>query len=147
MKHSVKKFIRYAKTNGLRDAAAVSLKRLSGTKTNDPFAQGTSSPTFSSILTPSKQDVIGFYGDIFGYEHGNAEDLATVNPDKNTIQWVIPNFGYGSGGHLNIFRFINTVDQRLQGRDAHAKHKRGKPGGDTDKKRNQPELKLAWAAP
>jgi glycosyltransferase involved in cell wall biosynthesis len=112
MKHSVKKFIRFAKVNGLREAAAVSLKRLSGTKTNDPFAQGTSSPTLSSILTPSKQDVIGFYGDIFGYDHGNAEDLAAVNPDKNTIQWVIPNFGYGSGGHLNIFRFINALAAR-----------------------------------
>lgn len=30
---------------------------------------------------------------------------------ENTINWVIPNFSIGSGGHLNIFRFISFLEQ------------------------------------
>lgn len=29
-----------------------------------------------------------------------------------TINWLIPNFGIGSGGHLNIFRFIGFLEQQ-----------------------------------
>ena len=30
---------------------------------------------------------------------------------QRTINWLIPNFGVGSGGHLNIFRFIGFLEQ------------------------------------
>jgi beta-1,2-rhamnosyltransferase WsaF-like protein len=112
MKNPVKKFIRYAKANGLREATAVSFKRLSENKTTNPLGEVESNTHRSSILAPPKQDVIGFYDNIFGVEHGDAADLKKINPDKNTIQWVIPNFGFGSGGHLNIFRFINGLAER-----------------------------------
>lgn len=40
-----------------------------------------------------------------------------ANPDAEvparTVNWVIPDFGVGSGGHLNIFRFIRALE--LQG--------------------------------
>ena len=40
-------------------------------------------------------------------DHGNPRDIDKIAP--KTLQWVIPNFGSGSGGHLNIFRFINLL--------------------------------------
>jgi O-antigen biosynthesis protein len=30
--------------------------------------------------------------------------------EENVVNWVIPNFGIGSGGHLNIFRFISFLE-------------------------------------
>jgi glycosyltransferase involved in cell wall biosynthesis len=29
----------------------------------------------------------------------------------NTVNWVVPLWGFGSGGHLNIFRFVNYLEQ------------------------------------
>lgn len=31
---------------------------------------------------------------------------------QRTINWLIPNFGVGSGGHLNIFRFVGFLEQQ-----------------------------------
>jgi glycosyltransferase involved in cell wall biosynthesis len=30
---------------------------------------------------------------------------------RNNINWVIPSFGVGSGGHINIFRFVRGLEQ------------------------------------
>lgn len=30
---------------------------------------------------------------------------------RTTINWVVPPFGYGSGGHLNIFRFVQFLEK------------------------------------
>lgn len=35
-----------------------------------------------------------------------------VESASRTINWLIPNFGVGSGGHLNIFRFIGFLEQQ-----------------------------------
>ncbi|MFA0412147.1 hypothetical protein AB4505_28790, partial [Vibrio splendidus] len=60
---------------------------------------------FNYIRSPrsiTKTDIATHYSfinrDDFGYEW--TEGLAA----ENTINWVIPNFNIGSGGHLNIFR-------------------------------------------
>lgn len=29
---------------------------------------------------------------------------------RTTVNWVVPPFGYGSGGHLNIFRFVQQLE-------------------------------------
>ncbi|NOI03337.1 glycosyltransferase [Vibrio kanaloae] len=56
----------------------------------------------------TKTDIAKHYSfisrDDFGYEW--TEGLAA----ENTINWVIPNFNIGSGGHLNIFRFISFLE-------------------------------------
>ena len=67
---------------------------------------GSKAPTGST----GKLDFISYYNNILGHPHG--EEVAGSIVADNTIQWVIPNFGFGSGGHLNIFRFINMLAAR-----------------------------------
>ncbi len=67
---------------------------------------GSKAPTGST----GKLDFISYYNNILGHPHG--EEVADSTVADNTIQWVIPNFGFGSGGHLNIFRFINMLAAR-----------------------------------
>ena len=35
-----------------------------------------------------------------------------VESVSRTVNWLIPNFGVGSGGHLNIFRFVGFLEQQ-----------------------------------
>ena len=40
--------------------------------------------------------------------------VSGLNPGEaanNTINWVVPPFGKGSGGHLNIFRFVSNLEK------------------------------------
>lgn len=39
------------------------------------------------------------------------EDKAAAVPAR-TVNWVVPDFGIGSGGHLNIFRFVRALEKR-----------------------------------
>lgn len=95
-----KRFVRSVKTRGLRNTlSAIKHRMLDG------------APAIPAQRTDSgKLDVIGFYNNILGHKHGNPAGLAQVK--ANQIQWVIPNLGFGSGGHLNIFRFINMLAER-----------------------------------
>ena len=96
---------------GVKKALSKTMQRLGGRAAPQAVAASDTgiTPPPASVLASTKTDVIGFYEDILGHEHGTAEELAKANPDENTLQWVIPNFGFGSGGHLNIFRFINKL--------------------------------------
>jgi len=63
-------------------------------------------------LTPSsiavKRDIIGFYNFIYVAPFGMA-----INKGSNAvINWVIPDFGIGSGGHLNIFRVVKKLEEK-----------------------------------
>jgi O-antigen biosynthesis protein len=59
----------------------------------------------------NKIDVIGFYDFILTKDAGvMSEGAADVG--KKTINWLIPDFGIGSGGHLNIFRYINMLEKK-----------------------------------
>ncbi len=58
----------------------------------------------------NKVDVIGFYNFVITEDAGTLP--LTPNEDHYTINWLIPDFGIGSGGHLNIFRFINMLEQK-----------------------------------
>jgi glycosyltransferase involved in cell wall biosynthesis len=40
-----------------------------------------------------------------------AEQSATCDIPAWTVNWVIPDFGIGSGGHLNIFRFVLALEK------------------------------------
>ena len=64
----------------------------------------------SLTFTLQKDDIIARYAEYLGYPHGDTADLA--NAENNSFQWVIPNFGFGSGGHLNIFRYIRMLERR-----------------------------------
>lgn len=48
------------------------------------------------------------YGFVLGKPIGEAISPASVA--SNTINWVIPPFGFGSGGHLNIMRFVSHLE-------------------------------------
>lgn len=64
----------------------------------------------AACSTQGGTDIFKFY-DFLNYrpfgETGslNAQEMRTIN-------WVIPNFGIGSGGHINIFRLIFMLEQR-----------------------------------
>jgi len=55
-------------------------------------------------------DIIGAY-DFLRFEPFGGEP-PSVTDAARTINWVIPDFGVGSGGHLNIFRLIFLLEQR-----------------------------------
>lgn len=107
MNNSLRKFIRYAQAHGLRSAARTALRRMIG----GPRPMDT---IFAATADGRKIDVLGRYATFLGQPHGNAADLALAQSKTmpQTMQWVIPNFGFGSGGHLNIFRFMNMLAAR-----------------------------------
>ena len=101
MVSNLTKFVTYARHHGVRSALKTAVTRVlySGPQ-----------PVKVAAARNGKTDFITHYQRILGQEHGNAGDLGHAAP--NSIQWVIPNFGFGSGGHLNIFRFINMMARR-----------------------------------
>ena len=59
----------------------------------------------------NKTDVIGFYDFVLTHDAGKLPVTSTVVKPM-TVNWFIPDFGIGSGGHLNIFRFISMLEKR-----------------------------------
>lgn len=55
-----------------------------------------------------KSDPLGFYSFVRLPER--PASLSPENIEEKTINWVIPPFGIGSGGHLNIFRFVANLE-------------------------------------
>ncbi|WP_371170996.1 glycosyltransferase family 4 protein [Aliiroseovarius sp. 2305UL8-7] len=98
IRNATAKFARIVKQHGVRSALVAVHRRL--------VHGGSKAPTGAS----GKIDFISYYNNILGYPHG--DEFTTDGVADNTIQWVIPNFGFGSGGHLNIFRFINMLSER-----------------------------------
>ncbi|WBM72085.1 glycosyltransferase family 4 protein [Buttiauxella sp. WJP83] len=93
---------RVYKQEGLGGVTVRVLKRL---KTS---FSGTTPITNLAVF--SKKDVIGYYNFV------TLENAGTIsgnlqNNEKNVINWLIPDFGIGSGGHLNIFRFVQYLEK------------------------------------
>jgi glycosyltransferase involved in cell wall biosynthesis len=63
---------------------------------------------WSSRRSSHKIDVLAFYE--FLQEPDRVIDTNSPIPAR-TLNWVIPDFGLGSGGHLNIFRMILHLEQ------------------------------------
>lgn len=103
MNNNARKFIRYARANGLSAAVKTAIRRM----INGPKPAET---VFAPASADQKIDVVSYYNSFLGHPHGDAASLSQVEP--RTMQWVIPNFGFGSGGHLNIFRFMNLLADR-----------------------------------
>ena len=57
----------------------------------------------------NQKDIIGFYD----YLYLTKKDASLAHIDKANIKllWFIPDFGIGSGGHLNIFRMIQNLEK------------------------------------
>ena len=85
------KAIIYIKQNGLLDFLFAVKARIFGG--HNPLA---------------KKSTLKTYGDLFEKPFGFPIEPKAVN--SNTINWFIPPFGKGSGGHLNIFRFIKNLE-------------------------------------
>ncbi len=83
--------VRYGREHGL--VALARLVRHRVRHTGAPFA---------------KIDVIGFYSFVRGEPFGKPWCDGEVA--RNTVNWVVPPFGRGSGGHLNIFRFVKHLE-------------------------------------
>ncbi|MBO6193221.1 MAG: glycosyltransferase family 4 protein [Clostridiales bacterium] len=59
-----------------------------------------------------KTDVISFYGWIADETKIPLNEEQKNTPrEKITLNWVIPDIGVGSGGHMNIFRFISHLER------------------------------------
>lgn len=58
----------------------------------------------------NKVDVIGFYDFVLTEDKGRV--VAPKTGNNKLINWLIPDFGKGSGGHLNIFRYIKKLEER-----------------------------------
>ncbi|MBW6416188.1 glycosyltransferase family 4 protein [Celeribacter sp. PS-C1] len=87
---NLRKFMRHARQGGVRHAATIALRYLSG--------GGGQTPTG---MTDRVARLNAVYCDPFGPE--------ATGENSNLMQWVIPSFGFGSGGHMTIFRFINNL--------------------------------------
>lgn len=55
----------------------------------------------------SKHDPVDFYSFIYEIPFG-----AEHSAESKVINWVIPDFGIGSGGHLNIFRVVKKLEEK-----------------------------------
>lgn len=63
-----------------------------------------------SVCANGRTDVFKFYAFMNHAPFGATDP--SYKYDMRTINWVIPDFGIGSGGHLNIFRLIYQLEQR-----------------------------------
>lgn len=57
----------------------------------------------------SKRRVIEFYDFVRARPVGSPIQAGSVQ--RTTVNWVVPPWGFGSGGHLNIFRFVHYLEQ------------------------------------
>jgi O-antigen biosynthesis protein len=94
IRDNLKKIGAYAKKHGVKQLIKKSVSTIA---------------EMPALTQRSLINVVDHYTLYTGHRHGalNGENLDLI--EKGTIQWVIPDFGYGSGGHLNIFRFINLL--------------------------------------
>lgn len=64
--------------------------------------------TAKGIDPSSQTNVISFYSYILSAPYGNKSGIVD---SQDSINWVIPDFGVGSGGHLNIFRLVVGLEK------------------------------------
>lgn len=84
--------IQYGRKNGLGSLIALTRQKLRSNR--------------GGLL--AKNRIIDFYD--FVRAHSVGSPIAPGIVPRTTVNWVIPPFGFGSGGHLNIFRFIQHLE-------------------------------------
>lgn len=95
MKTRIRRIFSYAQKHGIKQVFKKSISTIA---------------KIPAISSPPLIDVVDHYSCYLGHPHGVLNGANLDQIEKNTIQWVIPDFGFGSGGHLNIFRFINLLN-------------------------------------
>ena len=83
-----------------------SVSRLVGTELANRIADRFTSRR--ADLPPT--DVFAFYAFLDGTGFGEPLSPRSM-PERNTINWFVPPIGRGSGGHLNIFRFVRNLEE------------------------------------
>lgn len=61
-------------------------------------------------VQPKKIDVVSFWHFVQAEPFGEAI-RPEARPKRQTLNWFVPPFGRGSGGHLNIFRFVHHLEK------------------------------------
>ena len=93
----IKKGLRVLKNSGLINGSKIIINKI--TKKEDIVSN-------SSF----KKDLFKFYEYIY-FEENNEKLTYYKDSDSLKILWFIPDFGIGSGGHLNIFRMIFNLSK------------------------------------
>jgi glycosyltransferase involved in cell wall biosynthesis len=91
-----KKGLRVIKNNGVINGISIIRNKMSKS-------------SYNIINNSPKKDLFKFYEYI--YFKKRKEKHTFYNNEKITILWFIPDFGIGSGGHLNIFRMIFNLSK------------------------------------
>jgi glycosyltransferase involved in cell wall biosynthesis len=99
LKQRIRTAIRYRQEHGLRATLALIWQTYRHPRPNSGL---------SGTLFP-KRRVIEFYDFVRSRPVGTPIAVGTV--ERTTINWVVPPWGFGSGGHLNIFRFVYYLEQ------------------------------------
>ncbi|AUT45154.1 glycosyl transferase group 1 [Achromobacter sp. AONIH1] len=95
--HKARAAWRYGRTHGLK-----ALRQRIRQEFNSQALMG--SPVFA------KAEIVRAYG--FVVEHPVGAPYRPGMASPNTVNWFIPQVGRGSGGHLNIFRFIRNLEHQ-----------------------------------
>ena len=85
--------IQYGRKNGLGSLLALIRQKLRG--------------SHGGLL--AKKRIIDFYD--FVHTHAVGSPITHGIVPRTTVNWVVPPFGFGSGGHLNIFRFVKYLEE------------------------------------
>lgn len=66
------------------------------------------------IVNPPKNNVLDVYGYILDTKKTpfSKEDFEKNKDGQIILNWIIPEMGVGSGGHINIFRFVDMLQKR-----------------------------------
>lgn len=89
--------LRYARSYGVRSTLALIMQKYRYSNAN-----------ITEILF-TKRRVIEFYDFVRSRPVGSSIQMGSVK--RTTVNWVVPPWGFGSGGHLNIFRFVHYLEQ------------------------------------
>lgn len=95
----IKKGLKIIKQNGLIDGTSIVLNKIRNRNKNSII-------NFNS----NKKDLFEFYNYIT-FQEKKSILISKINPQETSILWFIPDFGKGSGGHLNIFRMIYNLEK------------------------------------
>lgn len=60
------------------------------------------------VITAPKPNPIEHYSFVYSRPFGNCLDIEV----RNIINWVIPDFNIGSGGHVTIFRVVKKLEEK-----------------------------------
>ncbi len=85
--------LRYGRDNGLGALVALTRQKLRSRR--------------GGLL--SKTRIIDFYDFVRARPVGSP--IVPGSVPRTTVNWVVPPFGFGSGGHLNIFRFVHHLEK------------------------------------